>query len=135
MPVSSSVSSLAQPVKSKPPGRCFDLINGDATFYSANDDDSTAYYAFTISLPLLSVRVRWCSGRHPIAYLIAPPMEAQYGMDAALKAADVRMCCYFEPPSRRTSVVVILLVLSLPAKLPAMHLRTRLFTATQSFEY
>ena len=25
--------------------------------------------------------------------------EAQYGMDAALKAADVRMCAYFEPPS------------------------------------
>ena len=35
----------------------------------------------------------------PIAYLIAPPVEAQYGMDAALKAADVRMCAYFEPPS------------------------------------
>ena len=27
----------------------FDLLNADATFYSANDDDSVAYYAYTIS--------------------------------------------------------------------------------------
>ena len=27
-----------------------------------------------------------------IAYLIAPPLEAMYAMDAALKAADVRLC-------------------------------------------
>ena len=35
----------------------------------------------------------------PLAYLIAPPLESMYGMDAALKAADVKLCKLFEPPS------------------------------------
>ena len=35
----------------------------------------------------------------PIAYLIAPPLESMYAMDAALKAADVKLCKLFEPPS------------------------------------
>ena len=34
-----------------------------------------------------------------IAYLIAPPLEAMYAMDAALKASDVRLCKLYAPPS------------------------------------
>ncbi len=34
-----------------------------------------------------------------IAYLIAPPLEAVYAMDAALKAADVMLCKLYAPPS------------------------------------
>ena len=34
-----------------------------------------------------------------IAYLIAPPLEAMYAMDSALKAADVRLCKLYTPPS------------------------------------
>ncbi len=34
-----------------------------------------------------------------IAYLIAPPLEAMYAMDAALKASDVRLCKLYTPPS------------------------------------
>lgn len=34
-----------------------------------------------------------------VAYLIAPPLEAMYGMDAALKAADVKLCKLYTPPS------------------------------------
>ena len=34
-----------------------------------------------------------------IAYLIAPPLEAMYAMDAALKAADVKLCKLYTPPS------------------------------------
>ena len=34
-----------------------------------------------------------------IAYLIAPPLESMYAMDAALKAADVKLCKLYEPPS------------------------------------
>ena len=33
------------------------------------------------------------------AYLIAPPLEAMYAMDAALKAADVKLCKLYAPPS------------------------------------
>ena len=34
-----------------------------------------------------------------IAYLIAPPLEAIYGLDGALKAADVKLCKLYSPPS------------------------------------
>ena len=34
-----------------------------------------------------------------IAYLIAPPLEGMYAMDGALKAADVKLCKLFAPPS------------------------------------
>ena len=35
-----------------------------------------------------------------LAYLIAPPLEAMYAMDAALKAADVVLCKLYTPPSQ-----------------------------------
>ena len=34
-----------------------------------------------------------------LAYLIAPPLESMYALDAALKAADVRLCKLYAPPS------------------------------------
>ena len=34
-----------------------------------------------------------------IAYLIAPPLESMYAMDAAMKAADVALCKLYGPPS------------------------------------
>ena len=34
-----------------------------------------------------------------VAYLIAPPLEAMYAMDSALKAADVKLCKLYAPPS------------------------------------
>jgi len=34
-----------------------------------------------------------------IAYLIAPPLEGMYALDRALKAADVKLCKLYAPPS------------------------------------
>ena len=34
-----------------------------------------------------------------VAYLIAPPLESMYALDAALKAADVKLCKLYSPPS------------------------------------
>ena len=34
-----------------------------------------------------------------LAYLIAPPLEGMYAMDAALKAADVTLCKLYAPPT------------------------------------
>ena len=34
-----------------------------------------------------------------LAYLIAPPLEGMYALDGALKAADVRLCKLYAPPS------------------------------------
>ena len=35
-----------------------------------------------------------------IAYLIAPPLESMYALDFALKAADVKLCKLYTPPSQ-----------------------------------
>ena len=35
----------------------------------------------------------------PLAYLIAPPLESMYALDRALKAADVKLCKLYSPPS------------------------------------
>ncbi|SHK09613.1 ethanolamine utilization microcompartment protein EutL [Paramaledivibacter caminithermalis] len=77
-----------------------DFIENDACFYSANDEDSIAYYAHCVSRTgsFLSELAGIPEGE-AIAYLIAPPIEAMYALDAALKAADVRMAEFFGPPS------------------------------------
>lgn len=77
-----------------------EFIENDACFYSANEDDTVIYYAQCISRTgsYLSGVANIPEGQ-PIAYLIAPPLEATYALDAALKAADVELVTYFEPPS------------------------------------
>ena len=75
------------------------MENGSC-FVSANEDDSIVYYAHTVSRTgsYLSKSTGIREGQ-ALAYLIAPPLEAIYGLDAALKAADVRMVSFYGPPS------------------------------------
>lgn len=77
-----------------------EYIQNDACFYSANDEDSIPFYAQTISRSgsYLSGVANIPEG-DPIAYLIAPPLEAMYGLDAALKAAEVKLAAFYGPPS------------------------------------
>ena len=77
-----------------------DFIENEASFISANDDDSIAYYAHCISRTgsYLSKTAGIPEGES-IAYLIAPPLEAMYALDIALKAADVQLVEFFGPPS------------------------------------
>lgn len=79
---------------------CVDVIENVAHFVSANEDDSIAYYAHCISRTgsYLSEGANIKEGE-ALAYLIAPPLEAMYAIDAALKAADVTMCVMYAPPS------------------------------------
>lgn len=76
------------------------FIEQGACFVSANEDDSIVYYAHTVSRTgsYLSKTAGIREGE-ALAYLIAPPLEAIYGLDAALKAADVRMAAFYGPPS------------------------------------
>ncbi len=76
------------------------VIENDAYFISANEDDSIPYYAHCISRSgsYLSEAAGVPEGT-AIAYLIAPPEEAIYGLDAALKAADVKIGAFYGPPS------------------------------------
>lgn len=77
-----------------------DFIERGASFISANDQDSVVYYAHCISRTgtYLSQANGLAPGA-PLAYLIAPPLEAVYGLDAALKAANVRLAAFYGPPS------------------------------------
>ena len=75
-------------------------IERDAHFYSADDEDSVVYFAQCISRTgsYLSEAAGVPEGT-PMAYLIAPPLEAMVGLDAALKAAQVEMKVFYGPPS------------------------------------
>ena len=75
-------------------------IENDAAFVSANEDDSIVYFAHCISRSgsYLSAQAEVEEGT-ALAYLIAPPMEALVGLDAALKMADVSLKVFYGPPS------------------------------------
>lgn len=76
------------------------MIEHDASFYSANADDTVVYYAHCISRTgtYLSAQCGIPAGS-PLAYLIAPPLESIYALDKALKAAQVEMKEFYGPPS------------------------------------
>ena len=75
-------------------------IENDAAFYQANDEGTIAYFAHCISRTgsYLSKCANVPEGT-AVAYLIAPPIEAMVGLDAALKAADVTLDMFYGPPS------------------------------------
>ncbi len=75
-------------------------IRSGASFYSANDDDSIPYFAHCISRvgTYLSESAGIPAGSS-LAYLIAPPLESMFALDAALKAATVTMVAFYGPPS------------------------------------
>ena len=72
----------------------------EASFVSANSDDSIVYFAHCISRTgsYLSAQAGVAEGT-AMAYLIAPPLEAIVGLDAAVKAADVELKLFYGPPS------------------------------------
>ena len=75
-------------------------VEYEAWFYAADETGANAFFAHTISRTgsYLSELAGIKRGE-PLAYLIACPLEATFGLDAALKAADVEMKVWFEPPS------------------------------------
>ncbi len=79
---------------------CIAYAQESAWFYSANDDDSQVFFPHTISRSgsYLSQEAGVPEGT-PLAYLIAPPIEATYAIDAALKAAEVTLRVWWKPPS------------------------------------
>ena len=78
----------------------FSLIENDAHFYEANETGTVVYFAHCISRTgsYLSSQAGVPEGT-PMAYLIAPPLEASVGLDTALKAADVELSLYYGPPT------------------------------------
>ncbi|MCH1624024.1 ethanolamine utilization microcompartment protein EutL [Fredinandcohnia quinoae] len=76
------------------------MIERGPCFYALDSSGSHAYYAHTISKSgaYLS-KVAGVEAGAPLAYLIAPPLEAVVGLEAALKAANVRLCVFYGPPT------------------------------------
>ncbi len=75
-------------------------IEDGPAFRWGDDADTMAFLAHLVSRTgtYLSDQANIPAG-DPIAYLIAPPLEATYGIDAAIKAADVVLASYIPPPS------------------------------------
>lgn len=84
-------------------------MRNQAVWYSANDDDSIAFFPHVISRTgsYLSKVCNIPQGS-PIAYLIAPPNEGLVALDAALKAADVTIVSLTMPPSETNYMGVML---------------------------
>ncbi len=72
----------------------------DACFYAADDGGTVTVFPHVIASlgHYLSAQAGLSVG-DSMAYLVAPPMEATIGLDAALKAADVRAVKVFPPPT------------------------------------
>ncbi|PLT32692.1 ethanolamine utilization microcompartment protein EutL [Bacillus sp. V5-8f] len=77
-----------------------ETVNGHAYFEALNEDPSHAFFAHVVPRTgkLLSKEAGIKEGE-AIAYLIAPPLEAMFGIDAALKEAEVELKSLFKPPS------------------------------------
>jgi ethanolamine utilization protein EutL len=79
---------------------CVDYARNEAWFHAADEAGDLAFFAHPISRTgsYLSKEADVAQGTS-MAYLIAPPLEATFALDAALKAAEVTMAVWFAPPS------------------------------------
>lgn len=75
-------------------------VQYDAYFETIGELEGHALYAHTISScgSFLAEQADVLVGT-ALAYLIAPPLEAVIGLDAALKEADVELKVFYGPPS------------------------------------
>lgn len=76
------------------------FIKNGVGFRTANEAGDVVYLAHCVSRTgsYLSGLANIPAGQ-AIAYLIAPPVEAVIGLDAALKASDVELCTFYAPPT------------------------------------
>ncbi|MYL35763.1 ethanolamine utilization microcompartment protein EutL [Pontibacillus yanchengensis] len=76
------------------------VVSSEAFFEAVDEREEHCFYAHVISSSgtFLSKEAGVKEGES-LAYLIAPPLEATYGIDSALKASDVQLASFYEPPS------------------------------------
>ncbi|MFC1850042.1 ethanolamine utilization microcompartment protein EutL [candidate division CSSED10-310 bacterium] len=77
-----------------------DYIENEAIWFSANPDNTLIFFPHLIPRTgnYLSAMAEIEPG-DPLSYLVAPPLEGTYAIDAALKAAQVKLVKYFAPPT------------------------------------
>jgi ethanolamine utilization protein EutL len=75
-------------------------LKNEALWYSADESGSLAFFPHLVSRTgTYLAGVAGIPVGDPLAYLVAPPLEATLGIDAALKAAAVRVVTWFRPPT------------------------------------
>jgi len=75
-------------------------LEHDACFYAADGKGTVTVFPHVIaSLGEYLAREAGLQPGEPMAYLVAPPIEASIALDAALKAADVRAVKIATPPT------------------------------------
>lgn len=76
------------------------MVETGAHFEALDAEESHLLYAHVVSRSgrFLSKEAGVAEGE-ALAYVIAPPLESIYGVDAALKAADVDVAVYYTPPT------------------------------------
>lgn len=75
-------------------------VQQGAAFQWANTEHTVAFLAHLVSrCGSYLAGVAGVQEGDALAYLVAPPLEAAVGIDAALKAAEVRLAGYVRPPS------------------------------------
>ena len=75
-------------------------LRDEAWFYSADASNGCTFFPHVIPrVGAYLAGLAGCPVGSPMAYLIAPPIEALLGLDAALKVADVDLKLFFPPPS------------------------------------
>ena len=90
-------------------------LQHDACFYDADGKRTVTVFPHVISsLGEYLSREAGLSPGDPMAYLVAPPLEASIALDAALKAADVRAVKVMTPPTE-TNFAAAWLAGSLPS--------------------
>lgn len=71
-----------------------------AAFTYADDDNAVIFLDHTIAAAGIYLsQMAGVEVGTSLAYLIAPPLEASYGLDAALKAANVRLAQFYPAPT------------------------------------
>ena len=76
-----------------------DCMRGGVAFQHAADDGPLFFAQVITSLGTYLSAEAGVEVGSSLAYLIAPPLEATFALDAALKAAPVRMVKHVPPPS------------------------------------
>lgn len=80
-----------------------------ALWYSANEDNSILFFPHVISRTgTYLANVGNVPPGSPVAYLVAPPNEGLVALDAALKAAEVRIASLSMPPTETNYMFVML---------------------------
>jgi len=80
-----------------------------ALWYSADEQGGVAFFPHVIShIGSYLAKVTGLAPGTPVTYLVAPPLEGCYALDAALKAAAVELVTYTAPPSETNFMGAIL---------------------------